>query len=103
MNLQLAGKLALVTGSTAGIGFAIAQALAAEGARVIVNGRSQNSVDAAVAQIKAAEGGEVIGFAGDLSKASAAEALVSKYPDIEILVNSLGIFEPKPFEDIPDE
>ncbi|MBB3178618.1 SDR family NAD(P)-dependent oxidoreductase [Variovorax sp. Sphag1AA] len=103
MNLQLTSKLALVTGSTAGIGFAIAQALAAEGARVIVNGRSQNAVDAAVAQIKAAEGGEVIGFAGDLSTAANAQALVAKHPGIEILVNNLGIFEPKPFEDIPDE
>ena len=78
MNLQLTSRLALVTGSTAGIGFAIAHALAAEGARVIVNGRSQNSVDVAVAQIKAAEGGEVIGFAGDLSTAAAAQALVTK-------------------------
>lgn len=103
MNLQLTGKLALVTGSTAGIGHAIATALAAEGARVIVNGRSQPSVDAAVAQMKAAAGGEVIGFAGDLGTAAAAEALLAKHPGIEILVNNLGIFEPKPFEDIPDE
>lgn len=102
MNLQLTGKLALVSGSTAGIGHAIAAALAAEGARVIVNGRSQASVDAAVAQMKAAPGGEVIGFAGDLSTAAAAEALVAKHSGIEILVNNLGIFEPKPFEDIAD-
>ena len=102
MNLQLTGRLSLVSGSTAGIGHAIAQALAAEGARVIVNGRSQASVDAAVAQIEAAEGGEVIGFAGDLGTAAAAEALVARHPGIEILVNNLGIFEPKPFEDIPD-
>jgi NAD(P)-dependent dehydrogenase (short-subunit alcohol dehydrogenase family) len=103
MNLQLTGRLALVSGSTAGIGHAIAQALAAEGARVIVNGRSQASVDAAVAQIEVANGGEVIGFAGDLSTAAAAEALVARHPGIEILVNNLGIFEPKAFEDIPDE
>ncbi|APW37996.1 oxidoreductase [Rhodoferax koreense] len=103
MDLQLKGKLALVSGSTAGIGHAIATALAAEGARVIVNGRSQASVDAAVAQIKAGPGGEVLGFAGDLSTAAAAEALVKQYPGIEILVNNLGIFEPKAFEDIPDE
>jgi len=102
MNLQLTGRLALVSGSTAGIGHAIAQALAAEGARVIVNGRSQASVDAAVAQIEPADGGEVIGFAGDLSTAAAAEALVARHPGIEILVNNLGIFEPKPFEEIPD-
>ncbi|WP_076999273.1 SDR family NAD(P)-dependent oxidoreductase [Variovorax sp. KK3] len=103
MDLQLKGKLALVTGSTAGIGHAIAAALAAEGARVIVNGRKQEAVDKAVAGIQAGEGGEVLGFAGDLSTAAAAEALVGQFPGIEILVNNLGIFEPKPFEDIPDE
>ena len=103
MNLELTGKLALVSGSTAGIGYAIASALAAEGARVIVNGRSQAAVDAAVAQMKASAGGDVIGFAGDLSTAAAAEALVSQHAGIEILVNNLGIFEPKLFEDIPDD
>jgi NAD(P)-dependent dehydrogenase (short-subunit alcohol dehydrogenase family) len=103
MNLELTGKLALVSGSTAGIGHAIAAALAAEGARVIVNGRSQAAVDAAVAQLKAANGGDVIGFAGDLSTAAVAEALVAQHPSIEILVNNLGIFEPKPFEDIADD
>ncbi|MGH6647273.1 SDR family NAD(P)-dependent oxidoreductase [Aquabacterium sp.] len=103
MDLKLTGKLALVSGSTAGIGHAIASALAAEGARVIVNGRSQASVDKAVAQIKAAPGGEVLGFAGDLSTAEAAQALTDQHPGIEILVNNLGIFEPKAFEDIPDE
>jgi len=103
MDLKLEGKLALVSGSTAGIGHAIATALAAEGARVIVNGRSQAAVDDAVARIKAADGGEVLGFAGDLSHGGTAEALVTRYPGIEILVNNLGIFEPKPFEDIPDE
>ncbi len=102
MDLKLKGKLALVSGSTAGIGHAIAVALAAEGARVIVNGRAQASVDAAVAGITAGDGGEVLGFAGDLSQAAVAEALVAKHPGIEILVNNLGIFEPKPFEDIPD-
>lgn len=102
MDMQLKNKLALVSGSTAGIGYAIAAALAAEGARVIVNGRSQGSVDEAVANIKAATGSEVLGFAGDLSTAAAADALVRQYPNIEILVNNLGIFEPKPFEEIPD-
>ena len=100
MDLQLKGRLALVSGSTAGIGHAIATALAAEGARVIVNGRTQAAVDAAVARIVPAAGGAVLGFAGDLSTAAAAEALVSAHPDIEILVNNLGIFEPKPFEAI---
>ncbi|HEY1999168.1 SDR family NAD(P)-dependent oxidoreductase [Paraburkholderia sp.] len=103
MDLQLKGKLALVSGSTAGIGLAIATALAQEGARVIVNGRSQESVDKTVAQLGADSGAEVLGFAGDLSKADAANQLAQRYPDVEILVNNLGIFEPKPFEEIPDE
>lgn len=102
MDLQLSGRLALVSGSTAGIGHAIATSLAREGARVIVNGRTQSSVDAAVAEISAATGGAVLGFAGDLSTAAAAEALHAAHPGVEILINNLGIFEPKPFEDIPD-
>ncbi len=76
MDLQLKDKIALVTGSTAGIGFAIARSLAREGAKVIVNGRSQAAVDAAAAQIRAETGGDVFGFAADLSLAAAAEALV---------------------------
>lgn len=103
MDLKLTDKLALVTGSTAGIGRAIVEALAREGARVIVNGRTQAAVDAAVAEIKSATGADVLGFAGDLGTAAAAEALGRQYPDVEILVNNLGIFEAKPFEDIPDE
>lgn len=103
MDTKLTDRLALVSGSTAGIGFAIAEALAREGARVIVNGRSKAAVDSAVSKIKSASAGQVQGFPGDLSTAAAAEALVRQHPDIEILVNNLGIFEPKPFEDIPDE
>jgi NAD(P)-dependent dehydrogenase (short-subunit alcohol dehydrogenase family) len=103
MDLKLTNKLALVTGSTAGIGYAIAQALAREGARVIVNGRTQAAVDAAVADIKSSTGADALGFAGDLGTSAAAEALVSLYPDLEILINNLGIFEAKPFEEIPDE
>jgi NAD(P)-dependent dehydrogenase (short-subunit alcohol dehydrogenase family) len=104
MNLKLTNKLALVTGSTAGIGRAIATSLAAEGARVIVNGRSRESVDAAVAEIISATGNNNIhGFAGDLGTAAAAADVAKQYPDVEILVNNLGIFEPKPFEEIPDE
>lgn len=102
MNLNLTNKLALVTGSTAGIGHAIATALAHEGAEVIVNGRSQGSVDDAVARLKSDTGSRVHGFAGDLSTAAAAEEIARQFPDVEILVNNLGIFEPKPFEEIPD-
>jgi NAD(P)-dependent dehydrogenase (short-subunit alcohol dehydrogenase family) len=102
MDLGLKGKRALVTGSTAGIGLAIGTVLAREGARVILNGRSPASVDEAVARVKSSTGGDVQGFAGDLSKTASAEELARRYPDVEILVNNLGIYEPKPFEEIPD-
>jgi NAD(P)-dependent dehydrogenase (short-subunit alcohol dehydrogenase family) len=102
MNLKLADRLSLVTGSTAGIGYAIATSLAREGARVIVNGRSQSSVDTAVSRIKSDTGGNPSGFAGDLGIDSTARKLSEKFPDVEILVNNLGIFEPKEFEDITD-
>jgi NAD(P)-dependent dehydrogenase (short-subunit alcohol dehydrogenase family) len=102
MDLDLKDRLALVTGSTAGIGFAIATALAKEGARVIVNGRFQSSVDDIVAKLKSSTGSEVYGFAGDLSLAASAEELAQRHPGVEILVNNLGIFETKPFEEIPD-
>jgi NAD(P)-dependent dehydrogenase (short-subunit alcohol dehydrogenase family) len=102
MDLNLKEKLALVTGSTAGIGYAIAAALAAEGARVIINGRSQSAVDDAVAQLKSDTGGHILGFAGDLSTAAAADELARQFPDVDILINNLGIFEAKPFEEIPD-
>jgi NAD(P)-dependent dehydrogenase (short-subunit alcohol dehydrogenase family) len=99
VDLQLKDKLALVSGSTAGIGYAIAEALAREGARVIVNGRTPAAVSAAVTKV----GAGALGFAGDLSDAAVAAELARKHPDIDILVNNLGIFEPKPFEEIPDE
>jgi len=103
MDLQLQGKLALVSGSTAGIGLATATALAHEGARVIINGRQQSSVDAAIAAIGGDASGRVHGFAGDLSDAATAERLAREFSNVEILVNNLGIFEPKAFEDISDE
>jgi NAD(P)-dependent dehydrogenase (short-subunit alcohol dehydrogenase family) len=103
MDLQLKGKIALVSGSTAGIGHAIAASLAREGARVIVNGRTAAAVDAAVAAMKSAAGGDVLGFAGDLSSASVAEKLVQRHPQVDILVNNLGIFEVKSFEEITDD
>jgi len=104
MNLKLNGKTALVSGSSKGIGLAIASQLAAEGARVIVNGRADQAVAAAVEQIRrAAPEAEVDGFAGDLATAQAVAALKDSHPEVDILVNNLGIFEPKPFESIPDE
>lgn len=103
MDLQLQGKLSLVTGSTAGIGYAIAEALAAEGARVIINGRTQESVDRAMAKLTPKAAGDLLGFAGDLSQAETAVHIAQKYPDVEILINNVGIFEPLPFEDIPDD
>ena len=102
MDLGLKGKRALVSGSTAGIGLAIASALASEGASVIINGRAQASVDEVVAKLRADTDGDVTGFAGDLSEAAVAETLALRHPGVEILVNNLGIFEPKAFEDIPD-
>jgi len=104
MDLELRDKLGLVTGSTKGIGLAIAAALANEGARVIVNGRSEASVSAAINEIGGRVPGAALqGFAGDLATADAAADLVARFPAVDILVNNLGIFEPKPFEEIPDE
>jgi len=103
MDLGLRGKLALVTGSTAGIGYAIAYTLAHEGARVIVNGRSQPSVDAAVTRLNVIAQEKAMGLAADLSTAAGADAAAKAFPGVEILVNNLGIFEPKAFENISDE
>ncbi|MBS1191306.1 MAG: family oxidoreductase [Rhodocyclaceae bacterium] len=103
MDLQLSGKRALVTGSTAGIGFAIALELAREGALVTVNGRTPEGVAAAVARLrKEVPQAEVGGVAADLSTAYGAEALLRQCPATDILVNNLGIFDPVPFEQIPD-
>ncbi len=104
MDLHLADKLALVSGSTKGIGLAIATGLAREGARVIVNGRSENSVNDALARIRqAVPNAKLDGFAGDLSDAAMTATLVRQFPATDILVNNLGIFEPRPFEQIPDD
>jgi NAD(P)-dependent dehydrogenase (short-subunit alcohol dehydrogenase family) len=97
MDFELEGKRALVTGSTAGIGFAIAQALVQEGASVIVNGRTQARVDAAIKKSGAAHG-----VAADLGTEAGARDLIARFPEVDILVNNLGIFEPKPFEQITD-
>jgi NAD(P)-dependent dehydrogenase (short-subunit alcohol dehydrogenase family) len=103
MDLQLRNKLALVTGSTAGIGYAIAAQLAREGARVIVNGRTQAGVDDAVGKLRRDAAPTVEGYAGDLASAEVAQALARAHPDVEILVNNLGIFEAKPFDRISDD
>src|SRR3984957_20039447 len=103
MDLQLTNKLALVSGSTKGIGLAIATGLAREGARVIINGREQKGVAAALDKIRdAVNAAKLESFAGDLSDAKVAEKLAKQFPDVEILGNNLGIFEPKPFEEISD-
>src|SRR5712691_8096485 len=104
MNLELHGKLALVTGSTAGIGYAIAEALAREGAHVVVNGRTQDRVQKALQSIRTSHPqAKLEALAADLGNADGVRVAVQQFPNIEILVNSLGIFEPKPFEQIPDE
>src|SRR5882762_4435819 len=103
MNLELIDKTALISGSTKGIGFAIASQLAAEGARVILNGRSDGAVNAAMEELRKAEPtAKVEGFAGDLATTSGAEELRKLFPEVDILVNNLGIFEPKPFDQISD-
>jgi len=103
MNLQLTDKLALVSGSTKGIGLAIATGLAREGARTIVNGRTESSVATALARIRdAVPAAKLEGFAGDLTDAAATEHLAKQFPQVDILVNNLGIFQPRPFEQITD-
>ena len=103
MNLELEGKRALVSGSTAGIGWAIAAGLAAEGAEVILNGRTDARVRAAVEQVRARHArARVRGVAADLGTAEGCARVVREVPDVDVLVNNLGIFAAVPFEDIPD-
>ena len=103
MNLQLENKLALVSGSTAGIGFAIAKALASEGARVVVNGRTEQRVAEAILSLRASEPtAKLEPLALDLSKADAVTEATRRFPEVDILVNNLGVYEPKQFEEITD-
>src|SRR5258705_2206004 len=103
MKIDLSGKTALVTGSTAGIGHAIAKGLAAASANVVVNGRNKAKVDAAVVAIAGAGPvGKISGIAADVSTAAGCKELVAALPDVDILINNAGIFEPKGFFDIPD-
>src|SRR5437667_9533321 len=106
MKIDLSGKTALVTGSTSGIGNAIAKSLLAAGADVVINGRAQAKVDAVAAALgKTAgkAGGKVRGVAADVSTAAGCKALVAALPEVDILINNAGIFEPKVFFEIPDE
>jgi NAD(P)-dependent dehydrogenase (short-subunit alcohol dehydrogenase family) len=104
MDLGLKGKRALVTGSTAGIGFATARFLASEGAEVTINGRTAERVEAAVRTLEREVPGTVVsGVAADLGTAAGCAALTRGVSELDILVNNVGIFEPRPFEEIPDE
>lgn len=104
MDLGLTDKKALVTGSTAGIGFAAARELAREGALVTVNGRTEARVNKAVAQIQnEIPGATVNGAAADLSRADGCRILTGQLPEVDVLVNNLGIFEPKPFDQVSDD
>ncbi len=99
MKIELSGKTALVTGSTQGIGFAIAEGLAAAGARVVVNGRSAERVDEAVSRI----GGDAVGVAADVTTDEGVATLLEQVPAVDVLVNNLGIFEAVPAREISDE
>jgi NAD(P)-dependent dehydrogenase (short-subunit alcohol dehydrogenase family) len=104
MDLQLDGQTAFVSGSTQGIGYAIADGLVREGASVVVNGRDQQRVDDAVRRLRAAHpDGDVTGLAADLGTVSGVEAVTGSLDGIDILVNNVGIFGVAPFEDVPDD
>ncbi len=103
MDLQLNDKIALVTGSTAGIGFAIAKLLLQEGATVYINGRTKSSVDKAIEKLKTTTSNPGIhGIAADFSNVNEVNALIEQVPFVDILINNVGIFEPKPFAEISD-
>lgn len=104
MDLKLTGKKALITGSTAGIGYAIAARFLAEGASVILNGRSIESISQAISDLKSIfPNSDISGVAADFSKVDDVNRLLSKVTEVDILINNAGIFEPKAFTEIPDE
>ncbi len=104
MNLQLQNKIALITGSTAGIGLATAKQLAAEGATVYINGRTQQRIDEAIEQIKATlPNAKLAGIVADFANGENVNNLIKQLPEVDILINNISIFEPKPFTQIPDE
>jgi NAD(P)-dependent dehydrogenase (short-subunit alcohol dehydrogenase family) len=104
MNYQLTDKLCLVSGSTAGIGFAIAAALAGEGAEVVINGRTDDRVAEAMERItKVHAKAKLRAFGGDLSTVDDVEEVVERFPEVDVLVNNVGMYEPKPFEKITDD
>ena len=104
MDLLIKDKVAFVSGSTAGIGYAIAKRLLMEGAKVVINGRTKDSVDKAVLELKSeVKNANVSGIAADFSKVDDINKLLKELPEVDILINNAGIFEPKPFEQIPDE
>jgi NAD(P)-dependent dehydrogenase (short-subunit alcohol dehydrogenase family) len=104
MDLELKDKVVLVSGSTAGIGLAIAEALVREGAEVIVNGRTQERVDAALKGLRAKQpDAKLRGVAGDLGTREGVSRMIQEVPRVDILVNNLGMFKPHPFEEITDE
>lgn len=104
MELQLKSKKALITGSTAGIGFAIALNLAKEGAEIIINGRTTERVEKAVAKLKIESGNDkVSGVVADFAKRESVKHLIAQVPKVDILVNNISIFEPKAFADITDQ
>jgi len=104
MDLHIENRRALITGSTAGIGFAVARGLAAEGAEVTLTGRTQAAIDAALARLRSAvSGARADGIAADCATSKGAAAVFARVPEVDILVNNLGIYERKPFFDIPDD
>jgi NAD(P)-dependent dehydrogenase (short-subunit alcohol dehydrogenase family) len=104
MNLKLIGKTALVTGSTAGIGLAIAESLVAEGASVVLNGRTRERVEGAVQTVKAGvENARVSGVFADLSTPEGVQKVIEGIPEVDILVNNVGTYQLKQFDEISDD